>query len=121
MDLKIAILLYCANIDISRNEIFELLNDGFILKKARKIARNYNINNQYIVDIISDINLALLNMIDLLLPYEKEQIYKYINLKLKTIVPLLVLKYKNKDLSLDAPIYYDNSNNCRTLKNFIVA
>ncbi|MDD2391631.1 MAG: hypothetical protein PHU94_01675 [Bacilli bacterium] len=121
LDIKIAILLYCANINVSRNDIFQLLDDGFISRKALKLSRKYNINPQYVDDIINDLSFDLLKIIDVLLPFEKEQVYKYINLTLQTTLYLSIAKYKSKDLSLDAPIYYNNSSSYRTLKDYIAS
>jgi hypothetical protein len=120
LNFKTAIVLFCADI-ISRNDVFKLLDDGFILGKARKLVRNKNMNYQLVEDIKSDITIAVIDIINSLLPYEKEQTYKYINLKLIPLMLLLSIKYSHRDISLDSPRFPGNSGSSKTLMDYIAA
>jgi hypothetical protein len=120
LNFKAVMVLFCAGI-INRNDVFTLLDDGFILGKARKFVRNKNMNYQLIDDIKSEITIAVIVTIDLLLPYEKEQTYKYINLRLIPLMLLLSIKYKNRDISLDGPIFPGNSGSSKTLMDYVTA
>lgn len=119
VNLKTLMLLFCSCIKISRNDIFTLLDDGFILKKARKFVRDNDIDYQSIGDIASEINIGVIEIINSLLPYEKEQIYKYINLKLKSLMHSLLIKYKNRDISLDSPRFTNSFRISKPLLDYI--
>jgi len=120
LNFKTVMVLFCAGI-INRNDVFTLLDDGFILGKARKLVRNKNMNYQLIEEIKSEITIAVIDIINSLLPYEKEQTYKYINLRLIPLMLLLSIKYKYRDISLDGPRFPGNSGNSKTLMDYITA
>lgn len=99
-DIKIAILLYLAKISIKKEEIFNILNDGFILKKARKLVRKGYFPQHCTEDIASDYSMYMFELIDYLLPFEKEQVFKYVNIVLNNKISEIYQKYHQKEISL---------------------
>jgi hypothetical protein len=118
INFKTVMVLFCAGI-INRNDIFTLLDDGFISGIARKFVRTGNMNYQ--LRMMRESTIAVIDIISTLLPYEKEQIYKYINLRLIPIMILLSIKYKHKDISLDDPRFPGNSGTSETLLDYIAS
>jgi hypothetical protein len=95
------LLLYWLGFDIAKNYFLERINKEFVSSKAWKITIEYRFNNNYIEDIKSDIFFLIFKITDTLFPYNDGQIIKYINLRLKSLIPFFISQYGQSEISFD--------------------
>lgn len=114
--LKNGVLLYITN-DKTIDEIYELIDKNLIPRKARKILRKYSLPSDSIEDIESELTIKLFTIIRTLLPYENEQIYKYIHIMLNSTISEIYINNRRIEMS----IYKKVNNSDKKLIDYLSA
>ena len=99
-DIKIAILMFLANLTKDKQGVFDLLYNDVIIPKANKFVFLLNLPYHCLNDVINDIAIDIWKLIGRLLPYEKEQIYKFVHIFLNFKKHEIYDRYQIKDISL---------------------